>query len=192
MHAHRLGIFPFLLMGAFASVACAVYPHTRFANKRQDEKLQDLRSSILRDIDITRMFNLDIKIVQNIKHCMRQADTTFIMMDNDQISCRKVQEIDSRLKNNANTFAFGVGRKLGERLEINRNQKYYHIGCCKTKDSADASILMLSMRLFCLHQNIVSDSRGEILFCVVSKDRVFEQMRHCFFFCKTLVVLESS
>ena len=146
----------------------------------------------IRDMDICNMFRIHPNLLHRMKEAMQAEPVCVLIIDNDQLSTTKAREIYRRLCISPNMFAFGVGRKLGSYLTINYSPNYTHISCGSTKDAADAVIMLLVMRIFCLYKDIPKTQGSSIAYSIVSRDRVFEQLRSTFQSCGLVVSLEES
>lgn len=151
-----------------------------------------LKREQIRDMDVCRMFRIHPNLLYRMKAAMQAEPVCVLIIDNDQLSTTKAREIYRRLYASRNLFAFGVGRKLGSYLTINYSPNYTHIPCGCTKDAADAVIMLLVMRFFCLYKDMSKSPGSSIAYSIVSKDRVFEQLRSTFQSCGLVVSLEES
>ena len=144
------------------------------------------------DADVTQMFDVDPALLTCLKRSLASTETQVILIDNDQLSGAKARELSGRLARNRHVYAFGVGRRLSPTLVLTHSRRYHHVSCQKTKDAADATMLLLAMRLWCLYAGLHRGAWARLGLCVVSRDRVFEQLRASFALCSMDVVLEAS
>tara|TARA_X000000368_G_scaffold320215_1_gene257421 strand:+ start:3989 stop:4567 length:579 start_codon:yes stop_codon:yes gene_type:complete len=144
------------------------------------------------DTDITQMFDVDPALLTCLKRSLASTETQVVLIDNDQLSGTKARELSGRLARNRHMYAFGVGRRLSPMLVLTHSQRYHHVSCQKTKDAADATMLLLAMRLWCLCAGLHCGAWARLGLCVVSRDRVFEQLRASFALCNMDVLLEAS
>tara|TARA_Y100000389_G_scaffold14424_2_gene12753 strand:+ start:9610 stop:10158 length:549 start_codon:yes stop_codon:yes gene_type:complete len=146
----------------------------------------------IRDMDVCSMFRIHANFLYRMKQAMQEEPVCVLILDNDQLSTTKAREIYRRMCASRNVFVFGVGRKLGSYLTINYSPNYTHISCGSTKDAADALIMLLVMRIFCLYKDMSKSPGSSIAYSIVSRDRVFEQLRSTFQSCGLVVSLEKS
>ena len=147
---------------------------------------------VIRDVDVLQMFRLKPALLYGLKEKMRHGPVHLLVIDNDQLSTAKAREIYRRLCSSPNMYAFGVGRKLELYLTINYCARYAHISCGPTKDAADCLVILFVMRIFCLYKDMAKSPRSSISCSIVSRDRVFEQLRSSFEVCGLPVSIESS
>lgn len=151
-----------------------------------------LRATACRDGDMTHMFDIDPVLLAALKRSLSTTPTHVVLIDNDQLSGTKARELSGRLARNRHMYAFGVGRRLSPLLVLTHAERYHHVACQKTKDAADAAMLLLAMRVWCLFGGLPRGAWGRLVLHVVSRDRVFEQLRASFALCGAEVRLEAS
>lgn len=151
-----------------------------------------LRATACPDGDMTHMFDLDPALLAALKRSLSTTPTHVVLIDNDQLSGTKARELSGRLARNRHMYAFGVGRRLSPLLVLTHAERYHHVACQKTKDAADAAMLLLAMRVWCLFGGLPRGAWGRLVLHVVSRDRVFEQLRASFALCGAEVRLEAS
>lgn len=144
------------------------------------------------DKDVTQMFDVDPALLACLKRSLTSTETHVVLIDNDQLSGTKARELSGRLARNRHMYAFGVGRRLSPLLVLTHAERYHHVACQKTKDAADAAMLLLAMRVWCLFGGLPRGAWARLVLHVVSRDRVFEQLRASFALCGTEVRLEAS
>ena len=187
-NAKRLSFLLLSLLFLTRAVVVVTYTEMRFSPGLSTATARDT----FRDHDMIRMFQFHPVYVKQLKLSLSRCKTDVLLLDNDQLSTRKAHEVAARMDANPNMFAIGVGRHLGPHNAINYSPRYHHVQARHTKDAADAIMILLCMRLHCLVSSTATITNKHITYHIVSKDRVFEQLQHCFAQCNITVLLEES